>query len=206
MQDVSFRSSFDYTSAPGHKFKFGSDYRLHLFKPENNKLTTLYLDTLIMQNTSTVFARSELKGHEISLFAEDELQLSERLKTIIGLRYTFFNVEGQGYHSFQPRISTRYLLHANLSVKAAYSKMNQYVHLLSNGNVSQPTDIWVPVTRRIRPMYSHQFEAGAYYQPVRGYTLSLEGYYKRRENLIDRCTQSALLSSINFNVLLMENF
>lgn len=185
MEDVSFRTSFDYRPESKHSFKFGSDYRLHVFQPENNKLKTLYMDSLVMQHTYTVFARSELLGHEVSLFGEDELELTDRLKMTGGLRYTLFNVEGQTYHSFQPRFSARYLLNKNLSVKAAYTKMNQYIHLLSNGDVSQPTDIWVPVTKRIRPMFSHQFDAGIYYQPAKGYTVSLEAYYKYRRNLIE---------------------
>ena len=185
MEDVSIRSSFDYRPGSAHSFKFGSDYRLHVFKPENNELSTLYMDSLVAQHTNTVFTRSELLGHELSLFGEDEIQLTDRIKMIGGLRYTLFNVQGQTYHSFQPRLSARYLFNKKLSVKAAYTKMNQYVHLLSNGNISQPTDIWVPVTRRIRPMFSNQFDAGVYYQPVKGYHLSLEAYYKYRRNLIE---------------------
>lgn len=185
MEDVSFRTSFDYRPESKHSFKFGSDYRLHKFNPENNKLRTLYMDSLVMQNTNTVFSHSRLFGHEISLFGEDEIRLSERLNVVGGLRYTLFEVEGQTYHSFQPRFSARYSLRKDLSIKAAYSKMNQYIHLLSNGDLSQPTDIWVPVTKRIRPMFSHQFETGIYYQPASGYTVSLEGFYKYRRNLIE---------------------
>lgn len=185
MEDVNIRASFDYRPGSRSVFKFGTDYRLHVFRPENNRLQTLYFDSLMLQTTNTVFARSELLGHELSLFGETETKITEKLSFIGGLRYTAFHVEGQSYHSFQPRISARYLLSKQLSVKAAYSKMNQYIHLLSNGNVSQPTDIWVPVTRRIRPMFSNQFDAGVYFQPAKGYTISLEAYYKYRSNLIE---------------------
>lgn len=185
MEDVSFRTSFDYRPESMHSFKFGTDYRLHVFKPENNKQSSLYMDSLVTQHTNNVFARSELLGHEVSLFGEDEIQVTDRMKMVGGLRYTLFNVQGQTYHSVQPRISARYLLNKKLSVKAAYTKMNQYIHLLSSGNVFEPTDIWVPVTRRIRPMFSQQFDAGIYYQPSKGYTVSLEAYYKYRRNLIE---------------------
>jgi len=197
MEDISFRSSFDYRPETRQSFKFRSDYKQPQFKPENNRLTTMYWDSIVAQLTNTVFARSSLVGHEMSLFGEDEIELSERLKVTTGLRYTLFHVEGQSYHSFQPRASVRYLLRKNLSVKAAYSKMNQYIHLLSNGSLSQPTDIWVPVTRRIRPMFSHQFEVGAYYQPVREYTFSFETYYKYRNNLIDYKDNSLALSAFS---------
>lgn len=185
MEDVNLRASFDYRPGSKVSFKFGSDYHLHVFRPENNSLQTLYFDSLMLQTTNTIFARSELIGHELSLFGEAETRLTEKLSLISGLRYTAFHVEGQSYHSVQPRLSARYLLNKKLSVKAAYTKMNQYIHLLSNGNVSQPTDIWVPVTRGIRPMFSNQFDAGIYYQPAKGYTVSLGAYYKYRRNLIE---------------------
>lgn len=185
MEDVSVTASFDYRPESVHAFKFGSDYRLHMFHPENNKQKTFYIDSLVTQQAQTVFAQADLLGHELSLFGEDEMSLTDRLKLIAGLRYTFFHVEGQTYHSFQPRLSARYLLNRQLSVKVAYSKMNQYIHLLSNGNVAQPTDIWVPVTRHLRPMFANQFEGGLYYQPAKGYAVSIEGYYKYRRNLIE---------------------
>ena len=87
--------------------------------------------------------------------------------------------------SFQPRLSARYLLRPDLSAKISYSKMNQYVHLLSNTYVNQPTDIWVPVTEQVPPMSSHQITAGLYYNLKRMYDFSIEGYYKRLNNLID---------------------
>lgn len=197
MEDISFRTSFDYRPESKHNFKFGSDYRMHVFNPENNKLKTLYIDSLVMQNTNTIFSHSRLLGHEISLFGEDEIRLSDRLNVVAGLRYTLFNVEGETYHSFQPRVSARYLLHEKVAIKAAYSKMNQYIHLLSNGNVTQPTDIWVPVTKHIRPMYSQQFEVGGYYQPTKEYSLSLEAFYKYRDNLIEYKDDSFALTAFS---------
>ena len=113
------------------------------------------------------------------------MRVTDRLRVNAGLRYTLFHVENEIYHSFQPRLSARYLLRPDLSAKISYSKMNQYVHLLSNTYVNQPTDIWVPVTEQVPPMSSHQITAGLYYNLKRMYDFSIEGYYKRLNNLID---------------------
>lgn len=51
--------------------------------------------------------------------------------------------------------------------------------------MNQPTDIWVPVTEQVPPMSSHQITAGLYYNLKRMYDFSIEGYYKRLNNLID---------------------
>ena len=62
--------------------------------------------------------------------------------------------------------------------------MSQSVHMLSNSNISLPTDLWVPVTSRIRPMRSNQAAAGVFYSlgPV---DFSLEGYYKTMDNVLE---------------------
>ena len=62
--------------------------------------------------------------------------------------------------------------------------MSQSVHMLSNSNVSLPTDLWVPATSRIEPMRSYQSAAGIFYSlgPV---DLSVEGYYKTMENVLE---------------------
>ena len=196
MEDLSVKATFDYQPSTNHKIKFGTNYLNHTFRPEGSRLTAWFRDSLTSQATNTVFARSYVQGHELSLFGEDEIYVSDRLKVNTGLRYTLFNVERQTYHSFQPRLSARYLLRDNLSAKVAYSKMNQYIHQLSSNTLSSPSDIWVPVTSNIKPMYAHQFEAGLYYQPSRGYDLSAEVYYKSLNRLIDYKDNAP---SISFN-------
>lgn len=185
MEDVSLRASFDYRLNEKHRLRFGGDYLFHNFRPEQNTRKSWYQDSVKSQETNMIYANSLVHGHEVSLYAEEEMHVIDRLKVNAGLRYTLFNVQGQTYQSLQPRLSARYLLARNLSAKLSYSKMNQYIHLLSNSYISQPTDIWVPVTRNIRPMNAHQYTAGLYYKLNKQYNFSVEGYYKRMNNLIE---------------------
>jgi hypothetical protein len=63
--------------------------------------------------------------------------------------------------------------------------MNQYVHLLSNTGIGLPTDLWVPTTTRVAPQQSRQVAAGlAKDFTERGLQLTLEGYYKKMDNII----------------------
>lgn len=185
MEDMNLRASFDYRLSEKHRLRFGGDYLFHNFRPEQNTMKSWYKDSIKSQETYAEYANSLIHGHEVSLYAEEEMHVMERLTTNVGMRYTLFSVQGQTYQSFQPRLSARYLLTRNFSAKLSYSKMNQYIHLLSNSYISQPTDIWVPVTRNIRPMNAHQFSAGLYYTLNKQYDFSAEGYYKRMNNLIE---------------------
>jgi hypothetical protein len=77
------------------------------------------------------------------------------------------------------------MLEENLSLKASFTQMNQYIHLLSNNNISLPTDLWAPVTKRIVPMESHQAALGVFYNLKNFIDLSVEGYYKTMNNIIE---------------------
>jgi hypothetical protein len=79
----------------------------------------------------------------------------------------------------------RYLLSDKVTVKAAYSKMQQYLHLLSNSTIGLPTDLWLPATKRIEPQVSHQYAVGAVYGRWYNVDVSIEGFYKEMDNLIE---------------------
>lgn len=51
-------------------------------------------------------------------------------------------------------MSVKFDFTEDLSTKAAYSRMAQYVHLLSPSAITLPTDLWVPITDKIKPVTS----------------------------------------------------
>ena len=69
--------------------------------------------------------------------------------------------------------------------------MSQYVHLLSSMPIAMPTDLWVPVTKEIKPMQSHQYSLGGYYTGIKGWEFSVEGYYKDMRNVLEYRMESA---------------
>jgi len=118
-------------------------------------------------------------------YREDNFNIGKYLKANLGIHYSAFSAQDKLYNSLQPRVSIRAMLKENLSLKASYTQMSQYVHLLSNNNISLPTDLWVPVTKRIAPMKSHQAAMGIFYNLKNIVDLSLEGYYKTMDNIIE---------------------
>jgi hypothetical protein len=163
IHDLSARADFDYTPTPEHCIKFGGWFTHHIFTPEvmGAKVSFSDADTAVSQ--ATTFGESKVRAQEISLYVEDDWSITEALKVNAGVALTGFSVEGTFYPSVQPRLSGRLMLSDDLSLKAGYAYMTQYMHLLSTSNVSLPTDLWVPVTRRIPPMNSHQVALGAFY-------------------------------------------
>ena len=185
IMDVGLRTSFDYLPASSHHIRFGGDYLVHRFQPEYNRSVAYDKSGSIPTEIGKEYANDLLWGHEAGVFAEDDWSLSKAVRVNAGLRFSLFNVQGKTYTGLEPRVSLRWLLDDNLSFKASYSRMNQYVHLISNSTISLPTDAWMPVTRKLKPLVSDQVSAGFYYNLNKDYNFSVEGYYKTLDNLLE---------------------
>ncbi len=98
------------------------------------------------------------------------------------------------YLSLQPRISALFMINEKVSLKAAYTHMTQHIHLLSNSTIGLPTDLWVPSTALIKPQKSVQYALGTVCDFGKGIELSVEGYYKTMNNLIEYKEGSSFFS------------
>ena len=178
---------FDYTPAPAHHIKFGAEYIHHTFRPGISTSKMQEIENGQPQE-ETIYATSNnraLRGQEVSLYAEDNFNLNSRLSLNAGVRASLFATQGKEYYSVQPRLSTRYNFGQGFSAKASYTCMAQYVHLLSSTPFSMPTDLWVPITKNIRPMYANQYSLGGYYTGLPGWEFSIEGYYKQMRHILE---------------------
>ncbi len=195
IEDLSFKLDFDYSPHPNHDVKFGFNYLNHTFKPGVSVAQFKMQQDTNVVNTDTTIGNNNVGSHETMWYAEDNIDLGHAFKANLGLHLSTFNVQGKFYSSLQPRISVRALFSDNLSFKAGYAAMSQYIHLLSNSNISLPTDLWVPVTKRIEPMRSHQVSAGFFYNLNNIVDLSLEAYYKTMFNLLEYRDGATFLGS-----------
>jgi outer membrane receptor for ferrienterochelin and colicin len=184
IHDLALKADFEYHPSPKHRILLGASDIYHTFTPGstifkfNNSDDNAY-------NIETTYGNKKIFAHEIDLYVEDEYSVSSRLKINAGLHGSIFPVHGTTYHSLQPRFNARFILNENSSVKAAFSKMNQYILLLTNSGIGLPTDLWLPVTDKVKPQQSLQYAAGFFQNFSNGIEFSLEGFYKDMKNLIE---------------------
>lgn len=182
ISDMGAKIDFDWTPQPSNMVKFGAEYIFHVFRPE------IYTATVGSNAIEKWENKGEMSkvyyGHEASLYIEDNISIGQLLTFNPGARLTWFNTQGQSYWSLQPRAALKIDAGAGFSFKGGYSHMSQYVHLLSSTIMPLPLDIWVPITKDIKPVTSDQFSLGTYYDGLRGWEFSLEGYYKKMDNLL----------------------
>ena len=196
IKDVAYKIDFNYLPSPEHNIKFGVGYLYHDFKPEVETMRVKEIEEGIASDTTYAStSNSNIYANEITVYAEDEFNITSDLSFNAGLNFSLFNVRNTTYTSLQPRLSLRYQFKNDFAVKASYTKMNQYVHLLSNYNITLPSDLWVPTTEKIKPMRAHQYSLGAYYTGIKGWELSMETYYKDMQNIIEYKDGASFLGS-----------
>ncbi len=93
---------------------------------------------------------------------------------------------GKTYFIFEPRFLSSYNLNNDTSLKFAYGRNSQNLHLLSNSSASSPTDQWIGNSYNIKPEISDQISLG-YFKNLydNKFELSIETYYKWMQNQLD---------------------
>lgn len=131
--------------------------------------------------------RLDSKGQVLTLaaFVEDDWIINGQLRANLGLRLQGYNSDGELKLAIEPRASLRWLVSKNTSLKASYTHMSQGMFLLSSGNLINPSDIWIPLYKGMGLGTSDQLSAGISQALRNGIQLSVEGYYKWMDNVVD---------------------
>ena len=122
--------------------------------------------------------------NNLALYTEDDFTVLHHLKLNYGLRLSSYFVTDKSYLALEPRLSLRYLIGDNLSVKASYSHMTQGIHRLVTNSLIMPSDIWVPITKDIPLMKSDLYGLGVNYD-WQGFNFTAEAYYKTMDNVLE---------------------
>lgn len=212
MRDYSLKSDFTWFATANSTLKFGLQSTYHSFRP----------GTAQGIGEETAFNKLEVpKSYAIEsgLYLSNEHKIGTRLTLKYGLRWSIFNNIGEGtvyqydeqyektdstsypageiyqtYMHLEPRFSLAWKLDEFSSIKAAYTRNVQYVHLAQNSTAGTPLDIWFPSSPNVKPQLGDQFSAGYFhYFPKEKLETSVEGFYKLNHNAIDFKDHAELL-------------
>lgn len=156
------------------------------------------------------------QGVEAALYGEDEFSVTEKFSVVGGFRYVQFlnlgpttvnnyspegprlpdNAIGQAifgtgavaksYGGLEPRLALRWAPQPDRSVKVAYTRMQQFLQLITNNQSALPTSRWKLSDANIRPQVGDQLSAG-YFQNFNANTFEVSGevYYRKIQDAID---------------------
>ncbi|MGB7393823.1 MAG: TonB-dependent receptor [Pricia sp.] len=100
------------------------------------------------------------------------------------------------FNNLEPRISLAYILNDDNSIKASYTRLAQYLHLLSNTSSPTPLDVWTPSGPFIEPQLLDQYALG-YFRDIKNgnYSFETEVFYKDIQNRIDYIDGANLIAN-----------
>lgn len=192
INDWAGKVDFTYIPNPKHNVKFGVGDTYHTFKPGVNSFSQSGNNT---SGIDTSFGSYYQYAHELFAYAENDHIITNRLKINYGAHLSVFIVGDKQYVQFQPRFSGNFMLDEQSSLKLAYARTAQNLHLLSNTGIGLPTDLWVPATEKIAPVIADQVSAGYNREFLKQYNAVVEVYYKKMNNLIQYKEGAGFLGS-----------
>ncbi|MCR5393956.1 MAG: TonB-dependent receptor [Bacteroidales bacterium] len=149
------------------------------------------------------------RGDELSYWAGDEWQVPCGLEVSAGVRGVLFKALDadcrKRYSTFEPRLSLKYRISDQQSIKAGYCRTSQYVQAILDNGMSSPIGRSVMSGRNIKPQVSDQVSAGYATEILdQKYELSVEAYYKKIDNVYDYRDGKNLVSDIEMEKLILR--
>lgn len=203
IKDFNLKQDFEYSLSNSHNLKFGVNAIQHTIAP--GKLTATETSSV---NSTNYESR---KGLELAAYLSDEWTISERMNVVYGVRLSSFSLFGPGtiktydtegnvigsdiyksgalvksYFNLEPRFSASYQLTEQSSLKGAYTRNIQNIHLMSNSTSTSPTDLYIMNSNNVKPEIADQVATG-YFRNFNdnSYEFSAEVYYKWMQNQIE---------------------
>lgn len=109
------------------------------------------------------------------------------------------------FSNLEPRLGLAYQLNETASVKLGFSRIAQYLSLLSNTANATPLDVWTPSGPFVNPQMANQYSVGYFKELQNGmFSVETEAYYKTVDNRIDYIDGSDLIANNNIETQILE--
>ncbi len=180
IKDVNFKSDFSYFPSSTHSIKAGFNYAYSTLFPSTTSAKIPKGGNINKPNLDSI---QHLYSSLIAFYVNDDITISEKISANIGLRVPWFIKSDIQYLRYEPRATIKYQLDDAMSIKAAYTIMNQFQHLVPNSTASLPTDIWISSSKIVKPQNSQQVDIGLFKNfKDNTFEASIEAYYKTMNN------------------------
>lgn len=213
------RQNFTFSLGRGHQLEAGLQSMLISLKSAEWKLQ--------FNNQ-----REKRPSWENNVWVSDLISIGKKLKVLAGLRLNSFTaLGGADYYqldddgmiterfdpgkwhnvktwlTLEPRLSMNLTVNDQIGLKAGYSRTAQNIHALRNQSASTPFDRFTASSNLLQPQIANQWSAGLHLMTKdRRWDLTLEGYYKKVEHVLDYKDGKSFNSEIEIErIILLGN-
>ena len=196
IDDVNLKTDFTYIPNTKHSVKIGVSYFYHVLYPASFSARVPRRGNRVTISKDSI---PQKYSNELAFYAGDEWDITSSFSINYGVRVPFFSTKGKTYQFIEPRLIAKLAIDPTTSIKAAYTQMNQFLHLVPNSTASLPTDIWLPSSAYVKPQGSTQYSLGVFKNfKDNELETSVEIYYKdmTHQVLFKEATQLTLVQNI----------
>jgi hypothetical protein len=183
ISDIMVKTDFNFALSGKQNLTFGAGNTFHTIQPGENHYVADNLE--INEKIDTSYTNRLINASEPFSYVEDEINATGNLTIYAGLRLSGFLSKSNRWFNLEPRLSANYTVSPGLVLKAGYSRMVQYMHLLSSSGVSMPTDLWVPAANGLLPLKTDQINIGFGWDWGKKLLFSVDMYQKWLTNTTD---------------------
>lgn len=206
IQYTNIKGLLNYTPNENHNITMGFAVTRYDINPGT-------LNRNIVSNVLPVTIPKE-QGAELSVHFDDVMKVNSALDIQYGVRVVnyhylgpttlrnyraneqpsesaFLNAENKtgsasSYWNIEPRVTIKYLINENQSIKFGYNRMGQFLQLITNSITPLPTARWKLSDNNVKPQIGDFATVGYFLDWGRGvWGLSAEVYYRHTKNQLD---------------------
>ncbi|HRG78301.1 MAG TPA: TonB-dependent receptor [Cyclobacteriaceae bacterium] len=202
------KAGFNYQHG-NHKINFGWQLLHYQFDPGSLKPTS-------PESNAKLFSVDKQYSIENALYVADDWSINQKVFVDAGIRLPIFSSYGPAsvnvykenlprdlanvvdtlhfskgetiktYVGLEPRLSFRWTPNLTSSLKLGYSRVYQFLQLVTNSTAVTPVDIWQPSGYYFKPQQADQVSLG-YFKDFKQkkYGASAEVFYKATQNILD---------------------
>ncbi|HMY24311.1 MAG TPA: TonB-dependent receptor [Chitinophagales bacterium] len=146
------------------------------------------IDAKVYDSTNNIIQSEKYVNPKVNTldfyaFADYRFTWKNKLELNAGMQLFLYHVNKKSIFYPQPRAELIYHPINGMSLRAAVSRTVQPMHLLTNNTGDILNDIWVPATSKIKPETAWQYAGGIQYDHPKGYSASIDAYYKTMHHL-----------------------
>ncbi|HFA47774.1 MAG TPA: hypothetical protein ENJ95_02005, partial [Bacteroidetes bacterium] len=195
IKDAGLKTDFEYYISGRHQLSFGAGALLRQFEPgsfgaDDEQLNNIEgireIETFddFDDGVAAIYFPNKFNAQELDVYIEDKIKLSKAFTLLAGVHTSAFLTNEKNYISWQPRISMEYKAPKIFGAALSYSRMTQFLHILTTSGNGFPSDLWVPSTLFVEPEKSWQATAAITADFKKGISAKSEFYYKKMDKLI----------------------
>ncbi len=198
------QSNLHHRLHPNHELLYGYKWTHRTYTINN--VNIINRDSLGNIRGRDTLSYPKVRTNELYVYLDYIFSWKDKFMLKTGGQLLSYHVNGKHFFYPQPRAEMQYYPVKGWTLRASVMHTVQPMHLLTNNTGDIQNDVWVPATRQVEPETAWQYSGGLQYNHPAGYTVSVDGYYKKMKHLSEyRYGSTFLLDNVSWEDQLLNS-